>query len=67
MNTERPHDIVSDIELRKLPEHRKSSYVEISHDEEEYLRDKNEEQRAEFLNLKFKQRLALILRNKPGG
>lgn len=65
MNTERPHDIVSDTELRKLPEHQRNSYVRISNDEEEYLRDKTEEERAKFLSLKFKQRLALIL--KPTG
>ena len=66
MNTERPHDIVSDTELRKLPEHQRNSYVKISQDEEEYLRDKTEEERANFLSLKFRRRLALILRSNGG-
>lgn len=64
MNTNAPHDIVDVKTLFGLPEEKRKTYVKITPDEEEYLRDKSESERAKWLTLPFKKRLAILLRKE---
>lgn len=64
MNTDHPHDIVDHVRLKSLSPDKRSTYVEITADEVEYLQGKTAEERGRWLAQSFRKRLADILRQR---
>ncbi len=62
MNTEPPHDIISNQTFNTLPRKDREKYIGITNEEAEFLKDKTEEERAAFLAKSFKRRLAELFR-----